>query len=202
LTRADGEDTIPDLPSYPSLAFRRPILTSHSLGRSLRATTRIFREQCLSSGVRSWVAIALFAFASLASAQTAITTRAVTVRAGPDGSFPPVTWLVGGTSLAVVGCLATWRWCDVGAGRDRGWISARYLAYTFNGREITIRDGGPQLGLPSIEFSIVPYWDEHYQGRPFFGRRLYWQNRMENRAPAPAWRPPRSGASSDGRPAP
>jgi hypothetical protein len=55
---------------------------------------------------------------------------------------------------------------------------------------VVIVNGGPQLGLPAVEFSVAPYWDAHYQGRPWYGRKAYWQARWQNRAPAPPWQPP------------
>jgi uncharacterized protein YraI len=108
------------------------------------------------------------AFASCippAAAQTATITNSVNVRAGPETFFPTVTWLLGGTSVTVTGCTANWRWCDVTAGRDRGWVYARFLSYPFNGSAVTIVQGGPSLGLPQTEFSLGPYWDAHYQGK-------------------------------------
>ena len=127
-----------------------------------------------------------------AAAQTAITTDAVNVRAGPEHNFPTVTWLLSGTSVTVVGCVANWRWCDVIAGRDRGWVYARFLAYRRDGGAVTIARGGPTLGLPQTEFSLGPYWDTHYQNKHWFGRKSYWQSRWDRRPPAPAWREPSS----------
>ena len=52
----------------------------------------------------AWFGIAGLAWASCGTAQTAITTAAVNVRAGPDRHFPAVTWLLGGTAVNVAGC--------------------------------------------------------------------------------------------------
>jgi uncharacterized protein YraI len=136
------------------------------------------------------LAVACVTWAPMATAQNAVITRAVTVRAGPDRFFPPATSLLSGTAVTVVGCVESWRWCDIIAGRDRGWVYSRYLAYASGGNKITILDGGPGLGLPSIEFSLGAYWDEHYVGRPWAGNRVYWQNRWERRPPPQPWRPP------------
>lgn len=167
-----------------------------------RDGTRAFERAWTGSRLRACVAVALLGVAPVAAAQTAVTTGAVTVRAGPSAGFPPVTTLMGGTSVAVVGCEASWRWCDVSAGRERGWISSRYLSYTFKGNKVTILSGGPHLELPLVEFSLASYWNEHYQGRVFFARQAHYQRRWDGRAPAPAWRPPRSGAVTAERPAP
>jgi len=142
------------------------------------------------SCLKGLLALATASCISLAAAQTAITTNSVNVRAGPERMFPTVTWLSSGTTVTVVGCTANWRWCDVIAGRDRGWVYTRFLAYSLNGRTVTIVNGGPNLGLPSIEFSLGPYWDDHYQNQHWFGRKHYWQNRWNRRPPPPAWREP------------
>ena len=144
----------------------------------------------MKSRLRLLLVLAVVSCIPLAAAQTALITTSVNVRAGPDAAFPTVTWLLGGTSVTVVGCLANWRWCDVIAGRDRGWVYARFLAYSFEGSAITIVKGGPNLGLPAIEFSLGPYWDAHYQGQRWFGKKAYWQNRLDRQRPAPAWREP------------
>jgi uncharacterized protein YraI len=125
-----------------------------------------------------------------AAAQTATITNSVNVRAGPENIFPTVTWLLGGTSVTVTGCTANWRWCDVTAGRDRGWVYARFLSYPFNGSAVAIVQGGPNLGLPQIEFSLGPYWDAHYRGQRWFAQKADWQRRWDQRPPPRAWREP------------
>jgi uncharacterized protein YraI len=127
-----------------------------------------------------------------AAAQTATTTTAVNVRAGPEKIFPTVTWLLSGAQVTVVGCVANWRWCDVIAGRDRGWVYTRFLSVPFNGNAVTIISGGPNLGLPQSEFSLGEYWDTHYQRQHWFGRKAYWQSRWEHRSPPREWRDPSS----------
>lgn len=124
----------------------------------------------------------------LAAAQTATTTSSVNVRAGPERMFPSVTSLLSGTSVTVVGCVDNWRWCDVIAGRDRGWVYTRFLSYPFRGSAVTIADGGPNLGLKPIEFSLGSYWDEHYRTQIWFGRKPYWQSRWDRLPPSRPWR--------------
>lgn len=141
-------------------------------------------------GWRSWLLGAVLAWSALAHAQTAVTTSPVNVRAGPDRSFPLVTWLHGNTAVTVVGCIDGWRWCDVIAGRDRGWVYSRYLAFPWNGNQVTILHGGPTLGLPLLTFSLGAYWGAHYVGRPWFHNQRYWDNRWRRHPPPPVWRPP------------
>jgi len=124
------------------------------------------------------------------AAQTATTTSSVNVRSGPDRSMPTVTWLLSGTRVSVVGCVANWRWCDVIAGRERGWIYSRYLSLPFQGSSVLIANGGPNLGLPVTEFALGPYWDEHYASRVFFSQKADWQTRWDRRREQPEWREP------------
>ena len=70
------------------------------------------------------------------------------LRAGPDRSFPLLSWLQGGTPVTVFGCLNGWHWCDVAFGFNRGWVS--------------------RFGVPMVTFSVGPYWGAHYRGRPWY----------------------------------
>jgi len=130
-----------------------------------------------------------------AAATQAVITGSVTVRAGPARSFPAVTWLLGGTRVTLVGCLDNRRWCDVVAGRDRGWVYSAYLTVSSEGRSVRIREGGPGLGLPEVTFAVGPYWDEHFSDRPWYGRKAYWQSRWDRRPAKPAAQPPQPAAA-------
>lgn len=115
---------------------------------------------------------ALCAAAPDASAQ-AFTNRNVNMRAGPDRVFPVVTWLPANTRVRVFGCTSGWRWCDVAAGRNRGWVHASYLSNMPRGR------------TPIVTFSVGPYWDLHYRGRPWYPGAPGWAGWGQ-----PSWRPP------------
>jgi uncharacterized protein YraI len=143
---------------------------------------RLRLELLLALAFASWIAPA--------AAQTATVTTSVNVRAGPENMFPTVTWLLGGTTVTVQGCTANWRWCDVVAGRDRGWVYTRFLSYPFNGSAVAIIKGGPSLGLPQVEFSLGPYWDAHYQGQRWYAQKAEWQRRWDQRPPPLPWREP------------
>ena len=136
------------------------------------------------------LALAVVLYIPQAAAQTATITSAVNVRSGPDSIFPTVTWLMGGTSVTVEGCTATWRWCDVIAGRHRGWVYTRYLSTPLNGTAVTVIKGGPASGLPQVEFSLGPYWDTHYREQNWFAQKAEWQRRCDQRPPPRAWRQP------------
>ena len=98
-----------------------------------------------------------------AAAQLAHTRDAVNVRAGPDRVFPVVTWLPAREPLHIAGCTADGRWCDVVAGRTRGWIAASYLAQPFASRQ-----------APVVTFSVREYWDAHYARRRWHGDAARW----------------------------
>ena len=140
--------------------------------------------------LNSILAVALAVCMPVVAAETATTTGSVNVRSGPDRSMPTVTWLMSGTKVDVVGCVANWRWCDVTAGRERGWVYSRYLQVPFQGSAIVISNGGPNLGLPVTEFALGPYWDEHYPRRLFFSQKAKWQTRWDGRRVQPEWRAP------------
>jgi uncharacterized protein YraI len=97
-----------------------------------------------------------------AAAQTAFTTQSVNLRSGPDRAFPLVTWLPPNTRTRVWGCVSGWRWCDISAGRHRGWVSARYLSGPVRGR------------APVVTFSVGSYWGAHYRSQPWFGSQQAW----------------------------
>ena len=89
---------------------------------------------------------------------------------------------------------ANWHWCDVVSGRNRGWVYTRYLSVPFEGSAVTILHGGPNLGLPAVDFSLGPYWDEHYQSQIWFAQKASWQARWDRRRAPPKWREPASSA--------
>ena len=124
--------------------------------------------------LRMCLLIVLLVAPVAAFAQRALTLRAVNVRAGPDRIFPLVTWLPARTDVHVVGCTEGWRWCDIAAGRTRGWVDANYLSGTFRNPRV-----------PIVTFSVGPYWEAHYRGRPWFSSQADWADWG-----TPSFRPP------------
>ncbi|MDN8614846.1 SH3 domain-containing protein [Variovorax ginsengisoli] len=129
-----------------------------------------------------WLAaLALLLLPLAALAQTASTLQAVNMRAGPDRVFPVVSWLPARTPVRVFGCTTRWRWCDVAAGRNRGWVDSRYLSNAVR-------------RAPIVNFSVPTYWDRHYRGRPWDVDRNQWSNWRSpgfRPPPPPPMRPPR-----------
>ena len=65
------------------------------------------------------------------------------------------------SQVCVIGCVEGYRWCDVTAGPNRGWVYAQFLSYPYQNQPVPIISGGAILGLPLITFSIGPYWDSY-----------------------------------------
>jgi len=137
------------------------------------------------------LASVLLAIPIATSAQDAFTTRSVNVRAGPDTSYPAIATLGGGAPVQVMGCLDDWSWCDVGFEDNRGWVYAPYLSYVYQGARVPFYTYAPSFGIPIIGFSVGSYWDRYYRGRPWYGRRDYWERREPQHA-RPSGPPPRS----------
>ncbi len=137
--------------------------------------------------LRSWLVVLFLLLPCPALAQLDHTRRPVNVRAGPDAVFPLVTWLPANTPVSVVGCIDGRQWCDIVAGRTRGWVRATYLAESFRNRT-----------APIITFSVGPYWDAHYRRRSWYSSRADWLDWG-----TPSFQPPstsrRTRAPADGQ---
>jgi uncharacterized protein YraI len=139
-----------------------------------------------------WSLLAIAAgltFSMAVAAQEAYTTKAVNVRAGPDRGYPLVVWVPGGSTVYVNGCLSDYRWCDVTAGADRGWVYAKNLQYTYQGRPMTIYGNGPTLALPIISFILGSYWNDNYRNRPWYDSQNSWNSWRPGNRPPPGFRP-------------
>jgi uncharacterized protein YraI len=151
------------------------------LGRALLAAALL-----LPAGARAQVVIV-----PQARMTQAFTTQSVNLRAGPDRSFPLVSWLPGGTPVSIFGCLNGWHWCDVAVGFNRGWVSGRFLSITVGNQPVMIMNSGPRVGVPVVTFSVGPYWGAHYRNRAWY-----------NQPPPPQFRPPPPGRPPPGPPPP
>ena len=157
-----------------------------------------------SARVASWLGAFLFVVSTAASAQDAFTTRTVSVRAGPDTSYPTVAVLGPGAPVQVIGCLDDWSWCDVVFADNRGWVYSPFLSYVYQGYRVPFYSYAPSFGIPIISFSLGSYWDRYYRGRPWYGRRDYWANRapvhVRPSGPRPQSTPPPPRAYNQARP--
>lgn len=117
----------------------------------------------LRAALRRWLFAMVLLVPLPALAQLANTIQSVNVRAGPDASLPIVTWLPANEPLRVVGCTEGWAWCDIVAGRTRGWINAKYLSSTARNRSV-----------PIVTFDLPAYWDAHYRRRAWAADAAQW----------------------------
>ena len=90
------------------------------------------------AALRRWLIVLALLLPGQALAQLAHTIQSANVRAGPSAVFPLVTWLPAKEPVRVVGCTEGSAWCDVVAGRTRGWIYARYLSDRARNRTVPI----------------------------------------------------------------
>jgi uncharacterized protein YraI len=151
--------------------------------------------------------------AGAAAAYSASVVASVNMRAGPSVAYPQVALLGTGTSVEVFGCEQGYGWCDVQVGPNRGWVAAEYLQAQGPSGPVIVANAGVLLALPIVAFSFGSYWDSYYRGRPWYGRRSYYNNYW-NRYPhgrppppplhrPPGYRPPPPGARPPGvRPPP
>jgi uncharacterized protein YraI len=135
----------------------------------------------------------LMLFSIAALAENAVTTDVVSVRAGPDSSYPEVAQLDADTPLQVEGCLDDWSWCDVSFADNRGWLYAPDITYEYQGGYVPFYTYAPEFGLPVLTFSIDSYWGRHYHDRPWFAQRDEWIHRSISHQ-RPAGPPPRHEA--------
>jgi uncharacterized protein YraI len=146
---------------------------------------------------RTALGIALAALAAWpASGQAgyiAYTAKDVHLRAGPAREYPVVAVLQAGISIEVNACLPDYRWCDVSVGVDRGWVYAKNIVTTYQGRDVPLLTYGAVIGIGIVLLDLGVYWDEHYRFRPWYPQRHLWIERFGPRyRPIHPLPPPRS----------
>ncbi|MBS1183136.1 MAG: type 3 [Proteobacteria bacterium] len=122
--------------------------------------------------LKSLLSIAVLAAATVAapvvaSASPARVTGNVNLRAGPGTQYYPILVLPAGAPVELYGCLQGYTWCDVSYGRERGWISSRYISTFYRGPSYRPR---PYASVPSLTFNFG-YWDNHYAHRSWYQNR-------------------------------
>ena len=118
--------------------------------------------------------VALAAAPATAHAQLAYTAKDVNVRAGPAKDYPLVARLPQGMAISVDGCLPGYQWCDVVAGRTRGWVYGANIVYPYQGANVPVLTYGAMIGIGVVAFSVASYWDRYYVGRPWYPQRQIW----------------------------
>jgi uncharacterized protein YraI len=123
------------------------------------------------------LALAFAAVCGSAQAQSTYTATAVNMRAGPGGFYPVVTVLGPSLPVTVLGCIASYEWCDVSAGGARGWVWAGNINYvSSDGATSPLRNWAPAR-VQVEPFGVESYWNEHYRDRPWYGERRRWAQR-------------------------
>jgi uncharacterized protein YraI len=130
---------------------------------------------------------------TISYAQLAYTSNGVNLRAGPAVEYPVVAILPAGMPISVEGCLSDYRWCDVVAGPNRGWVYAGNIVYPYQGANVPVLTYGAVIGLGVLAFSVGNYWDNHYRGRPWYSQRQVWIDRPRAGFGAGGRRPPPQG---------
>jgi uncharacterized protein YraI len=145
------------------------------------------------------VAAALLAGApAIVNAQNAYTTKNVHLRAGPSVEYPVVAILPAGLPISVIGCMDDYRWCDVLALPNRGWVYAGNIVYAYQGENVPVLTSGAAIGLAIIGFSIGTYWDTYYRDRPWYPQRRVWIERSRSRFGPGNRRPPQAPVARPG----
>ena len=148
------------------------------------------------------VLMLLLAVPALGRTQDAYVTAYVNLRAGPYVDYPLLTVVPAGMMVTLYGCLDDWSWCDVGYDGDRGWISASYLSYDYDGRRVYLPEYGVRIGIPVVMFSLSLYWQSHYIHRPWYRDRSHWEQVERSRVRRPRLRPAERPVPWNATPAP
>lgn len=127
--------------------------------------------------------LALGAFIPLAAqAAPGYLTDATEIVAGPGDMYPSIGAVPSGAVVNVVGCLGTYRWCDVVYKAQRGWVTGDRLKVAVEGRYMALADYGLRSRIPVTTFEQASYWDSNYRSRPFYDEHQYWSNANKERA--------------------
>lgn len=130
---------------------------------------KIWKRRALAAAV-AVAGMAAVLLPLVASAATpAVTVTSLNMRAGPGTQYPVVVAMPVRAPITVYGCAAGIAWCDVGWGRERGWVAANYIQVAYRGGVTVISPTvAPVIGVTVVAFNRA-YWDHYYVGRAWYG---------------------------------
>lgn len=129
----------------------------------------------------SWALLATVLSVLPANAQSlpaiATTTADLNMRTGPGTTYAVIITVPRGGSVTLLGCTATFSWCDAAFADAKGWVSGKYLIYggsgIYHGQPIPA--AGINLGLPRYhrDYTIYAAGSVHtaspvYKGGPVY----------------------------------
>ena len=109
-------------------------------------------------------------------------TEAAAIAAGPGDSYPRIGTIPSGAVVNVVGCIGTYRWCDVAYNAERGWVTGDRLKVAVDGRYMSLADYGMRSGVPVTVFEQASDADSNDRSRAFYNESDYWRNMNRERA--------------------
>jgi uncharacterized protein YraI len=122
------------------------------------------------------LALTMLVAPAAANASTGFATSSGTLRAGPGTSYPRVNSVSRGEELVIHGCTSQYTWCDVTAGKDRGWYLGSRIAFDYQGRRVVVSEYGASSGIVVVSFVFTDYWSAYYVGYPWYGNVFWWNH--------------------------
>src|SRR4051794_6729366 len=119
-----------------------------------------------------------------------------TMRAGPGSGFPVVERIPAGARVDIHGCIQGGAWCDVSFEGERGWVSARTLAYLYRQQYVELPEYVEYV--PIVPFTLSTYWSSFYIGRPWYYRHAFWNRYWRLHPPMMAQNPSQPGMNPGG----
>lgn len=120
--------------------------------------------------------VALAMIPAAADAATAFSDGRNNLYAGPSHRYPEVIELRDRSRVEVMGCTMDYKWCDVRAGRFRGWMDGDDLLVRRRGDMRELQDNGRRMGIPIIGFQFDDYWGSNYRRSAFWNDRSRWRD--------------------------
>jgi uncharacterized protein YraI len=113
---------------------------------------------------------------AMAQAAPGFTDERLAMHAGPSHKYPDIVELNEHTPVEIHGCLADYDWCDVSAGRFRGWVDGDDLSVSVGGKMYEVDGDGRKIGVPVLGFHFDDYWQDNYSASAFYQERQQYRD--------------------------